>query len=174
MGENSPILLKRKNLHCVHSGWKFKHDFYTMKLSQYMLLVKIHPWLPLWKYRQIFTWSIWCAKNLTLWQFFNIIISPKYLISCQHKEKRNIDKDMKFYSYSSKIESYELWDEYVGDFSPTAYGEGLKSEGCKCMCPGPVLFNLCCQYGMIGTLCTKEMEKNPENQLQTPAGVGCS
>ena len=65
---------------------------------------------------------------LTLWQFVKIIISATYLISCQHVEKRNIDKVLECYCCRSKIIMIimkELWflDECVGNFLPMAYGE---------------------------------------------------
>ena len=40
---------------------------------------------------------------LILWQFFKMIISPTYLISCQHAEKRNIEKLQTFIAVAQKL-----------------------------------------------------------------------
>ena len=57
---------------------------------------------------------------LTLWQFIKIIISPAYLISCEHVEKKK-----QWWSYEILLlylkqwKSYKFFDKYVGNYSPT-------------------------------------------------------
>ena len=71
-GENSPILFMR-DFYITYSGWKLTHDLNTVKPSQCHL----------------------CSK------FSKLLFHQHILISCQHVEKRNIDK---FYCCSPKNE----------------------------------------------------------------------
>ena len=75
MGEKSPVLLKR-NIYTTYS------------------VAENSP----------LTFTQWNFYVLTLWKFLKNTFSLTYVISCLHMEKRNVDKVMKLYYTSSKME----------------------------------------------------------------------
>ena len=103
VGQNSPILSKRETYPAHTVGGNSPMTFTLWNFSWHSPGVKIHPWHPLWKCGRIFTRSVRRAEIWLCGNFFKLFISPAYLISCQHAEKRQIDKVVKFYWCSSNI-----------------------------------------------------------------------